>query len=82
MKLAMNMVRRPFKAGDVIFEINEKCDELYLINSGTVDIQSREGLTLATLQPGELFVNCLARRLQSWASASEPPAPSPRRTPS
>ena len=55
MKLVMNMVRKPFKAGEVIFEISEKSDELYLINSGTVDIQSREGLKLATLNPGELF---------------------------
>lgn len=55
MKLVMNMVRKPFKAGEVIFEISEKSDDLYLINSGTVDIQSREGLKLATLNPGELF---------------------------
>ena len=55
MKLVMNMVRKPFKAGEVIFEISEKSDDLYLINSGMVDIQSREGLKLATLNPGELF---------------------------
>ena len=55
MKLVMNMVRKPFKAGETIFDINEKSDDLYLINSGTVEIQSREGFTLATLKPGELF---------------------------
>lgn len=55
MKLVMNMVRKPFKEGEVIFEISEKSDDLYLINSGTVEIQSREGLTLARLKAGELF---------------------------
>lgn len=55
MKLVMNMVRKPFKEGEVIFDISEKSDDLYLINSGTVEIQSREGLTLATLKAGELF---------------------------
>lgn len=55
MKLVMNMVRKPFKAGEVIFDISEKSDDLYLINSGTVDIKSNEWLTLATLKAGELF---------------------------
>ena len=55
MKLVMNMVRTPFKKGDVIFETNEKSDELYLIHSGTVEIRSREGMLLATLGEGELF---------------------------
>lgn len=32
MKLVMNMVRKPFKAGEVIFDISEKSDDLYLIN--------------------------------------------------
>ena len=55
MKLVMNMVRTPFKKGDVIFETNEESDELYLIHSGEVEIRSREGLLLATLGEGELF---------------------------
>ena len=55
MKLVMNMVRKPFKKGDVIFETNERSDELYLIHSGEVEIRSREGLLLATLGEGELF---------------------------
>ena len=55
MKLVMNMLRKPFKKGDVIFETNEKSDELYLIHSGTVEIRSREGMLLATLGEGELF---------------------------
>ena len=55
MKIVMNMVRKPFKKGDVIFETSEKSDELYLIHSGQVEIRSREGLLLATLGEGELF---------------------------
>ena len=55
MKIVMNMVRKPFKKGEVIFETNEKSDELFLINSGSVEIQSREGFLLATLGEGELF---------------------------
>ena len=55
MKLVMNMVRKPFKQGDVIFETSERSDELYLIHTGSVEIRSREGLVLATLKQGELF---------------------------
>jgi CRP-like cAMP-binding protein len=55
MKLVMNMVRKPFKKGDVIFDTNEKSDELFLIHSGKVEIRSPEGLLLATLGEGELF---------------------------
>ena len=52
MKLVMNMVRKPFKAGDVIFDFGYRSDELYLINPGAVEIVSREGLVLATLKAG------------------------------
>jgi CRP-like cAMP-binding protein len=55
MKIQMNMVRKPFKKGEVIFETNEKSDELFLINSGKVEIRSREGFLLATLGEGDLF---------------------------
>ena len=55
MKFVMNMVRKPFKAGDVIFNFGEKSDDLYLIHSGSVEIVSCEGLVLATLNAGELF---------------------------
>lgn len=55
MKLVMNLERRPYKKGSVIFEISDKSDEVYLIHSGHVQIFSLEGLELATLGPGELF---------------------------
>ena len=52
MKVVMNMVRTPYKQGDVIFDISEKSDDLYLIQTGTVQIESSEGLALATLEQG------------------------------
>ena len=55
MKVVMNMVRKVFKKGDVIFEISERSDDLYLISTGKVEIISREGMVLATLGDGELF---------------------------
>ena len=55
MKVVMNMVRTPYKQGDVIFDISEKSDDLYLIHTGTVQIESSEGLVLATLEKGEMF---------------------------
>ena len=55
MKLTMDMVRKPFKVREVIFDFREKSDDLYLIHSGSVEIVSREGLVLATLKAGELF---------------------------
>ena len=55
MKLVMNMVHKPFKAGEVISDFGEKSDDLYLIHSGYVEIVSREGLVLVTLKDGELF---------------------------
>jgi CRP-like cAMP-binding protein len=55
MKIVLNMVRKPLKQGEVIFETSEKSDELYPIHSGKVEIRSGEGLLLATLGEGELF---------------------------
>ena len=55
MKLVMNMVRKPFKAGEVIFDFSERSDDLYPIHSCSVEIVSSEGLVLVTLKAGELF---------------------------
>ena len=51
----MNIVRKPFKVGELIFDFGEKSDDLYLIHAGSLEIVSREGLVLATLKTGELF---------------------------
>ena len=55
MKFVMNMVRKLFKAGKVIFDFGAKSDDLYLIHSGSVEIVSSEGLVLAPLKARELF---------------------------
>ena len=55
MKIVMNMVRTPFKEGDVIFDISKKSDDLYLIHTATVQIESSEGMERATLKQGEMF---------------------------
>ena len=55
MKFVMNMVRKPFKAGKVIFDFGAKSDDLYLIHSGSVEIVSSEGLVLAPMKARELF---------------------------
>ena len=55
MNVVMNMVGKPFKTGEVIFDFGEKSDVLYLIHSGSVEIVPREGLALSKLKAGELF---------------------------
>ena len=55
MNLVMNMVGKPFKTGEVIFDFGEKSDDLCLIHSSFVEIVPREGLVLAKLKAGELF---------------------------
>ena len=49
------MVRTPFKEGDVIFDISKKSDDLRLIHTATVQIESSEGMERATLKQGEMF---------------------------
>jgi signal-transduction protein with cAMP-binding, CBS, and nucleotidyltransferase domain len=72
MKIVMNMVRKPFKKGEVIFETNEKSDELFLINSGKVEIRSREGFLLATLGEADPVLRALIRNLTNrFADANQ-----------
>ena len=56
MNLVMNMVGKPLKTGEVIFDFGEKSDDLYLIHSGSVEIVPREGLVLAKARRGQLGV--------------------------
>ena len=62
MKIVMNMKRQIFKKGDIIFDINDVSDDLFLINSGEIHIKSKKGMTLATLCEGELFGEMAAIR--------------------
>ena len=55
MKVQKNFDSKIFKKGQTIFSVDEPTDTLYLIQSGKVAIQTREGLQVATLDAGEMF---------------------------
>ena len=44
-----------FKAGEIIYSINDAADKIYLIHNGTVRVKSKLGLNLAVLKEGEMF---------------------------
>ena len=44
-----------YKAGDIIYSINDTADKIYLIHNGTVRVKSKLGLNLAVLKEGEMF---------------------------
>ena len=54
-KRKFDHIQRNFKAGDVIYEIGERSELLYLIHSGTVSIRTRHGLEVGVLNDGEIF---------------------------
>ncbi len=45
---------KEFKKGDVVLRNHDKSDGMYIIKSGTVDIE-REGKLLATMKDGDFF---------------------------
>ena len=55
MKVHMQVERKLFKANEVIFDIMQSSDGVYLIVSGEVSIYSKQGIVLARLGEGELF---------------------------
>ena len=44
-----------YKAGEIIYSINDAADKIYLIHNGTVRVKSKLGLNLAVLKEGEMF---------------------------
>ena len=44
-----------YKAGEVIYNINDPADKIYLIHNGKVRIKSKMGLNLGVLVEGEMF---------------------------
>ena len=44
-----------YKAGDVIYNINDPADKIYLIHNGKVRVKSKMGLNLGVLVEGEMF---------------------------
>ena len=50
-----NNPKKTFKAGDTIFEKDEKAEEFFVILEGEVEIHAAGGTTLDTLGSGEIF---------------------------
>ena len=44
-----------YKAGEVIYNINDPADKIYLIHNGKVRVKSKMGLNLGILIEGEMF---------------------------
>ena len=55
MKRKFDHVQRNFKAGEIIYNIGDRSEALYLIHSGTVSIRTRHGLEVGILNDGEIF---------------------------
>ena len=50
-----NFSKIAFKAGDVIYSVNDASHSVYLVHSGSVQIESKQGMVLGVLNEGELF---------------------------
>ena len=55
MKRKFDHAQRNFNAGEIIYEIGDRSELLYLIHSGTVSIRTRHGLEVGILNDGEIF---------------------------
>ena len=55
MKRKFGHVQRHFNVGEIIYEIGDRSELLYLIHSGTVSIRTRHGLEVGVLNDGEIF---------------------------
>ena len=49
------IVTKNYKAGEVIYNINDPADKIYLIHNGKVRVKSKMGLNLGVLIEGEMF---------------------------
>ena len=54
-KKKFDHIQRHFNGGEVIYEIGDRSELLYLIHSGTVSIRTRHGLEVGVLNDGEIF---------------------------
>ena len=44
-----------YKAGEIVYNINDPADKIYLIHNGKVRVKSKMGLNLGVLIEGEMF---------------------------
>ena len=50
-----NFAKIAFKKGDVVYSVNDASHSVYLVHSGSVQIESKQGMVLGVLNEGELF---------------------------
>ena len=54
--LSLNQIpNRTYNSGEVIYSINEPSQNVFLIHSGEVAIETRSGLVIGRLHEGEIF---------------------------
>ncbi len=49
------MPKTPYKKGVVIYSANDPSDSVYLVHTGTVQLETKNGMVLGELAQGELF---------------------------
>ena len=52
---AGKMPKTPFKKGTIIYSVNSPSDSVYLVHSGSVQLETKNGMILGDLGVGELF---------------------------
>ena len=49
------MPKTPYKTGAVIYAANDPSDSVYLVHTGSVQLETKNGMILGELSQGELF---------------------------
>ena len=49
------MPKTPYKKGAVIYAANDRSDSVYLVHTGSVQLETKNGMPLGELSQGELF---------------------------
>ena len=49
------MPKTPYKKGAIIYAANDRSDSVYLVHTGSVQIETKNGMLLGELGQGELF---------------------------
>ena len=47
--------KTPYKRGNVIYSVNNPSDSIYLVHTGSVQLETKNGMVLGELGEGELF---------------------------
>ena len=49
------MPKTPYKQGTIIYSVNSPSDSVYLVHTGSVQLETKNGMVLGELSTGELF---------------------------